>query len=95
MALNWQNTSDRYGMAMIGLHWLMLLMIIGVYACIELRELYPKGSDPREALGEAIEEAHKLAGKVGYFLIGLHAAAALVHHYIQRDNTLTRILPGR
>lgn len=29
---------------------LMLLLFIAVYACIELRELYPKGSDPREAL---------------------------------------------
>jgi hypothetical protein len=24
----------------------------------------------------------------GYFLIGLHAAAALFHHYARRDNTL-------
>jgi cytochrome b561 len=32
---------------------------------------------------------------VGYFLIGLHALAALFHHYVSRDNTLTRMLPGR
>jgi cytochrome b561 len=32
---------------------------------------------------------------VGYFLIGIHAAAALAHHYIQRDNTLVRMLPPR
>jgi cytochrome b561 len=32
---------------------------------------------------------------VGYFLIGLHAAAALFHHYVLRDDTLTRILPRR
>ena len=30
----------------------------------------------------------------GYFLIGLHAAAALYHHYIRRDDTLKRMLPG-
>jgi cytochrome b561 len=32
------------------MHWLMFLLLVAVYACIELRELYPKGSDPREAL---------------------------------------------
>jgi len=26
-------------------------------------------------------------------LVGLHAAAALVHHYVNRDDTLRRMLP--
>ncbi|MFA7554668.1 MAG: cytochrome b [Spongiibacteraceae bacterium] len=43
-----QNT--HYRAASVALHWLMLLLIAAVYACIELRELYPKGSDPREGL---------------------------------------------
>lgn len=34
----------------IGLHWLTLALLIGVYACINLTELYAKGSPPREAL---------------------------------------------
>ncbi|MFJ2550217.1 cytochrome b, partial [Pseudomonas sp. NPDC087612] len=38
---------------------------------------------------------HELAGVVGYWLIGLHAAAALFHHFISRDNTFVRMLPGR
>jgi cytochrome b561 len=29
---------------------------------------------------------------VGYWLIGLHAAAALFHHYVLRDDTLRRML---
>jgi cytochrome b561 len=165
------------------MHWLMLLLLAGVYACIELRELYPKGSDPREALkswhftlgltvfalvwlrlalrlasptppveptpaawqnmlakvmhcalyalmiamplagwlilsgdgkpipfwgldlpalmgknkelAHTLEEIHETAGVVGYYLIGLHAVAALLHHYVLRDNTLVRMLPGR
>jgi cytochrome b561 len=181
--MDWKNSTQRYGVVSVGLHWLMFLLLIAVYACIELRELYPKGSDPREALkawhftlgltvltlvwlrlglrllqtvpvieprpvawqrylanamhlalyalmflmpiagwmilsaeGEAIpfygaelppliaeneataewiEEIHKTAGTVGYYLIGLHAAAGLFHHYVVRDNTLSRILPGR
>lgn len=181
--MNWKNTTNRYGTLSITLHWLMFLLLVGVYACIELREFYPKGSDPRAALkswhftlglsvfvlvwlrlglrllqpvpaiepnpvawqrylanllhwvlyalmiampiagwmilsaegdpipfyglqlpaliaenkdtAEWIEEIHTTAGKVGYALIGLHAAAGLFHHYVQRDNTLSRILPGR
>ena len=46
-------------------------------------------------LGESIEEVHELVGQLGYFLIGLHALAALVHHYIQKDDTLTRMLPEK
>jgi len=181
--LNWRNGVDRYGSLSIGLHWLMLVLIAAVYACIELRGLFPKGSDPREAMkawhsmlglsvlilvclriavqlvgraprirpepsrwikyssklvhislyafmigmpiagwlilssegkaipffglqipaliGESaqrakqIEEIHELGGTIGYFLIGLHAAAALFHHYWVPDNTLLRMLPVR
>ena len=165
------------------MHWLTLLLLIAVYACIELREFYPKGSDPRnalkswhfmlgltvfgvtalrlvtrwmnpppayeasiqpwqrlfssvthvalyalllampilgwailsgegkaviwfglelpaliapdKALAEWLEEIHVTVGNAGYFLIGFHALAGLYHHYIQRDNTLLRMLPAR
>ena len=46
-------------------------------------------------LGKTIIGTHKLIAKTGYFLIGLHALAALKHHYLSRDNTLRRMLPGR
>jgi superoxide oxidase len=182
-AMNQNDPAPRYGSLLIGLHWLMLLLIAAVYASIELREMYPRGSAIREGmktlhftLGIAIfllvwlrvyarlkgpspailpppprwqltvaqatelamyllmiampllgwlslsaagdpvslfglplprligaderlaaqlEEVHETIGKIGYGLIGLHALAALVHHYIQRDNTLKRMLPGR
>jgi cytochrome b561 len=182
-AMNWRNTESRYGSLSIGLHWLMLLLIAAVYACIELRGNFPKGSDIREGLktwhfmlglsilvlvvvrlathfigavpriepdppkwqslfaklmhialyalmigmpllgwltlsaegkfvpffglqlpslvGESksiagwAKELHETGGTVGYFLIGLHAAAALFHHYVVRDNTLRRMLPRR
>lgn len=176
-------TTQRFGKLSIGLHWLMLVLLIAVYGCIELRELYPKGSDPREAfkawhfmlglavfilavarlairlsrpvpaiepepaqlqmrlagvmhvmlyllmigapllgwlylsaagkpipffvldlpaliaenkeLAGSIKGIHTQFGTIGYFLIGLHAAAALFHHYLIRDNTLVRMLPER
>lgn len=172
-------TTDRYSTATIVLHWLMLLLIVAVYATIEFREFYPKGSEPRDALkawhfmlglsvlglvwlrivarlvwpaphadgpawqqavarathfalylfmigmpiagwlilsgedkpipffgfelpalvgrnedlAERIEEIHELGGTIGYWLIGIHAAAALFHHYVLRDRVLARMMP--
>jgi cytochrome b561 len=51
------------------------------------------GSD--KSVSRFIKEIHEFGGKAGYALIGLHAAAALFHHYVTRDNTLLRILPRR
>jgi superoxide oxidase len=173
---------SRYSSLSISLHWLMLILIAAVYACIELRGYFPRGSDFREGLktwhfmlglsvfvlvlvrifarvtgstpaispeppkwqnvlakvthlglyalmigmpiggwlilsasGKAIpffglelpaligpnkafagqiKEIHETFGTVGYFLIGLHAVAALFHHYILKDNTLHRMMPG-
>lgn len=58
---------------------------------VELPALMPANKD----LAELIEEVHGTFGKIGYFLIGLHAAAALFHHYIRRDTTLLRMMPGK
>lgn len=173
---------DRYNKASIALHWIMLLLLVAVYAAMEFREAYPKGSGPREllkathftlgltilalvwirlaarrvmpapsdeqaaaawqrfaarlihlalyafmiamplagwiilsgegktipfygfelpplvgrneTLAETVEGLHELGGTIGYYLIGLHAAAALFHHYVLRDNVLARMLPG-
>lgn len=181
--MSWKNDQHRYGGLSIALHWLMLVLMVGVYTCIELKGNFPKGSEPRELLKQwhfmlglgvfalvwlrlaarliaptpqiaptipawqaipamlmhlalyglmigaplagwlilsaagkpipffglelpplieqnpelagQIKELHELAGTAGYWLIGLHAVAALFHHYVSRDNTLTRMLPGR
>lgn len=175
--------ASRYPAWSILLHWAMAVLIAGVYAAIELREFFPKGSDMREgfkswhfmlglmvlllvvvriisrlattappitpvpalwqrraataahlalyglmlgmpiagwvilsakgapipffglalppligpdkALAAQVREIHETAGTVGYWLIGLHAAAALAHHYVWKDDTLRRMMPGR
>lgn len=177
------NTSTHYSLPTIALHWLMLLLFVAVYGSIELRELFEKGSDPREmlkswhfmlgllvfalvwlriaarisgptpsitpepekvqrlasklmhlalyvlmvampisgylvlsaagkpipffglelpalidtnkALSKEIKEVHEFIGTAGYFLIGAHFLAAIYHHRIVRDNTLTRMLPRK
>lgn len=174
-----ETTSDRYGRLSVVIHWATLALLVAVYACIELREMYPRGSGIREALktwhymlgltvfflvwvritarllgktppivpatpkwqliianfvelalyalmivlpllgwlmlsaegkeipffglqlpaltgsNEAlagrIKEVHETLATTGYFLIGLHASAAIFHHYVRRDNTLRRM----
>ena len=143
----------RYGRLSIALHWLMLLLIAAVYATIELKGNFAKGSEPREllkhwhfmlgmtvfalvwlrliarwlhpaprslagagweqapakllhlalyalmgadkALAGDFKELHETLAVAGYWLIGLHAAAALFHQYVRRDGTLLRMLPQR
>ncbi|ELD3473123.1 cytochrome b/b6 domain-containing protein [Enterobacter hormaechei] len=41
------------------------------------------------------KEIHELLASAGYFIVGLHAAAALLHHYLWHDNTLQRMMPGK
>jgi cytochrome b561 len=174
--------TPRYSSLSIAIHWFMLLLLVAVYACMELREFYPRGSAirdglkiwhymlglsvfalvlvrivariaggtppispvppawqiwlakllhlalyammiglpivgwlilsaegdpvpffglelpplvaPDKALAERLEELHETVAKAGYFLIGLHAVAALFHHYVMRDDVLTRMRPA-
>lgn len=69
--MDWKNTAGRYGSLAIGIHWLMLLLFIAVYASINLRELYPKGSDLREAL----KTWHFMLGMLVFVLVWLRLAA--------------------
>jgi len=46
--MNNPNTVSRYSPILIGLHWFMFVLLIAVFATIEIRSLFPRGSDPRE-----------------------------------------------
>jgi cytochrome b561 len=45
-----ENTSERYGYLTMGQHWLTFAVLIGVYACINLVEVYPEESSAADAL---------------------------------------------
>ena len=45
-------------------------------------------------LGNTLADLHGLVGFAWLGLIGLHVAAALKHHLIDRDDTLARMVPG-
>lgn len=65
--------TERYRTPSIALHWVMLLLMVAVYACIELRELFPKGSDPRENL----KALHFMLGLTVLALVALRVALRL------------------
>ena len=47
---------------------------------------------PNKSLAGILQDIHETLGNIGYYLIGLHAIAALYHHYWRCDNTLRRML---
>jgi cytochrome b561 len=46
-----------------------------------------------EAAEDFIEETHEILGNVLLVLSGIHLAAGLKHHFIDRDDVLRRMLP--
>lgn len=48
-----------------------------------------------EALGEALLLTHRLLNWFFMLVVAGHVAAALKHHFIDRDGLLSRMLPGR
>lgn len=48
---------------------------------------------PDKVTAKSIKEIHETIANIGYFLIALHAGAAIYHHHIVKDDTLKRMLP--
>lgn len=67
----WKNSDSRYSTVSIALHWLMLVLLAVVYACIELRGIFPKGSGGRTL----IKEAHFMLGLTVFVLVWLRLLA--------------------
>lgn len=81
--MNMKNTTERYGSLSIAMHWLMLALLVAVYSVILLREIYPKGSDPREAL------------KMWHFMLGLSVFGLVFARIAFRFlGTTPRIVPA-
>ncbi|TCV99671.1 cytochrome b561 [Biostraticola tofi] len=55
----------------------------------------PVADRPDPALAKMLTEWHVTLAPLGYWLVGLHALAALLHHYLLKDNTLIRMMPSR
>src|SRR5690348_18115748 len=48
--MGFKHTPARYSSALIALHWFTLLLLIAVYALMELRGIYPRGSAGRAGM---------------------------------------------
>ncbi|MGB7975375.1 MAG: cytochrome b/b6 domain-containing protein [Roseiarcus sp.] len=82
-----------------GLYLLLLIVIVlgVVNAFVRGYNLFDLANLPQigdRALRKPITQWHGLAANVLMGLAGLHAAAALFHHYFLRDGVLARMLPG-
>ena len=75
-----KNTSERYGALSIGMHWLMVVLIVGVYVCMDLHEFFPKGSDTRNAL------------ITGHFMLGLSVLALVWLRLLLRLMQMTPVI---
>lgn len=104
-----EDQTDRKWMAIAGriVQWLLfgLLAVVPLTGISGLwldgYPLSPYGTDistpfaVSAAVGETLLETHKLVGNVIVWLAGIHATAALFHHYVLRDGVLASMLPWR
>jgi cytochrome b561 len=65
---------NRYAAVSVCLHWLMVLMFIAVYSTIELRVIFPRGSEDREL----IKSVHFLLGLSVFVLVWFRILARVV-----------------
>lgn len=70
-----KNDAGKFGVLSIGLHWLMLLLLAAVYASMELRGIFPRGSDPREAM----KTWHYMLGLSVFVLVWVRLVARLMY----------------
>ena len=78
--------------------WMFILPISGVvFVQAGGREIQfftmvlPQFITPDPSLKNTIKEIHEFLGESIYYLIGIHAIAALWHHYVQKDDVLKRM----
>ena len=55
----------------------------------------PSSAHPAPGLSREIISWHQILALSGYWLIALHAMAALAHHFLREDNALQNMLPRR
>ena len=73
--MTFKPSNGRYHLASVSLHWLMLLLFIAVYASIELRVLFEKGTMARDAM----KSLHFTLGFLVFALVLLRIAMRIKH----------------
>ena len=81
----YRRLAPSYSRLSITMHWLMLALLAAVYACIELRELFPRGSDIREGL----KTWHFMLGLSVFVLVWVRLLARAISPHGRRSRTWT------
>lgn len=88
-------------------HWGLYLMFLSLPILGFLTQAYggrtwlllgwqgPQWLTPNTDVRDYLKQTHVFIANLGYFVIGIHGVAALYHHYIRRDDTLRRMMPGK
>jgi cytochrome b561 len=53
----------------------------------------PSAVTPDREIASSIKEMHGFCANLILIVVGLHAAAALWHHFVRKDDVLRRMLP--
>lgn len=64
---------------------------VSLFGLFRLPPLFERGS----AVGHALGDIHSALATVLLILVGVHVVAALYHHFLVKDQVLTRMLPLR
>lgn len=64
---------------------------ISVFGWFDMPSLFSKN----ESFADFFHEAHEVSSFAVMAIVGIHVIAALFHHYVRKDNVLTRMLPFR
>ncbi|MEO1082160.1 MAG: cytochrome b [Pseudomonadota bacterium] len=105
------STENRRGfrsLAARGVHVLLLLLPVGMVVSGVLRslaygrsvkvfgaEFIPAVMEKNDQLHAVASDAHAVIAWLLLACIAMHVTAALWHHFVTRDETLRRMLPGR
>jgi cytochrome b561 len=76
---------------MLGWIGISLFPALGIFGLFSLPSITPVDA----ALSKRVLALHGLSAKLLMGLVALHIAAALWHHFIRKDATLRRMMPGR
>ena len=87
--------ATHYGLYLLLLTVIVLGIINAVVRGYNLFDLVSLPQIGDRAMRKPITHWHGLAANLLLALAGLHAAAALFHHYMLRDSVLARMIPAR
>lgn len=73
----------------------VLTLVYGGKEWVLLGWQVPQVVTPNPVLRSVIKSTHETLANTGYFIIGAHTMAALYHHYLRKDDTLRRMMPGK